>query len=215
MNHENIYSTDKWGSFNGFSPLIKVYRSFHNLTSDIELIINQQTFPVTFKKNKFISSPLHRDKCTYLIFKGIVRGYMKDDNREITTWIAKENEFVGNVSNFWDESRPNEEYVQALEDVTAIAVPHSMTKLLHLNYHIVNDVDRKMSQLHYLQVCERALISRLQSAEKRYTRFMKSYPELVNRVPQKHIASFLCMRLETLSRIRSKLALHAIGTSSL
>jgi len=215
MNHESIYSSDKWRSFNGFSPLIKVYRSFHNLTSDIEFIINQQTFPITFKKNKFISSPLHRDNCSYLIFKGIVRGYMKDDNTEITTWLAKENEFVGGVSNFLDERATNEEYIQALEDVIAIVVPHSMTKLLHLNYHILNDVDRKMSQLYYRQACERALISRLHSAEKRYTRFVKSYPELVNRVPQKHIASFLCMRLETLSRMRAKLASHAINTSSL
>ncbi|WP_316844949.1 Crp/Fnr family transcriptional regulator [Pedobacter psychrodurus] len=213
MSHENIYSTDKWRAFNGFSPLIKVYRTFHQLTSDIEFIINQHTFPVTFKKNKFISSPLHRDKCTYLIFKGVARGYMKDDDKEITTWIAKENEFVSNLNNFWDEGEPGEEYVQALEEVVAIAVPHSMTKQLYLNYYIANYVDRKMTQLHYLQACERALITRLQSAEKRYVRFMKFYPELVNRVPLKYIASFLCMRLETLSRIRSKLALHAMSTS--
>jgi len=209
MNHENIYSTNKWQSFNGFSPLINVYRLFHHLTPEIELIINKHTFPVTFKKSKFISSPLHRDKCTYLIFKGVARGYMKDDNKEITTWIARENEFVSNISNFLDGSEPSEEYVQALEDVVAIAVPHTMTKQLYLNYHIVNYVDRKMTQLHYLQACERALISRIQSAEKRYMRFIKSYPELVSRVPLKYIASFLCMRLETLSRIRSKLSSHA------
>jgi CRP-like cAMP-binding protein len=205
---DNIYSADKWLPFNGFSPLIKVYKSFHSLTPEIESIINHHTFPVIFKKNKFISSPLHRDKYVYLILTGIVRGYMKDDNRDITTWIAKENEFVGNISNFWDEGEPIDEYVQALEDVIAIAVPHSMTKQLYFNYHIANYVDRKMTQLHYLQACERALISRLQSAEKRYIRFIKSYPELVDRVPLKYIASFLCMRLETLSRLRSKLALR-------
>jgi len=208
MNPENIYSEDKWLPFNGFSPLIKVYRLFHDLTPEIEFIINSHTFPVTFKKNKFITSPLHRDKCAYLIIDGIARGFMKEDNQEITTWIAKENEFVGNVSNFWDESEPSDEYIQALEDVVAIAVPYTMSKLLYLNYQVVNYVSRKMTQLHYLQACERALISRLQSAEKRYLRFIKSYPELVNRVPLKYIASFLCMRLETLSRIRSKLAMQ-------
>ncbi|ARS39283.1 Crp/Fnr family transcriptional regulator [Sphingobacteriaceae bacterium GW460-11-11-14-LB5] len=208
MNPEYDYNTqDKWLPFNGFSPLITVFRSFHDLTPDMEFIINNETFPVTFKKNKFISSPLHHDKYVYLILNGITRGYMKDEDKEITTWIAKENELVGNVCNVWNNNEAIDGYVQALEDVVAIAIPHTMSKQLYLNYHIANYIGRKVTQLHYLQACERALISRLQSAEKRYIRFIKSYPELVDRVPLKYIASFLCMRLETLSRVRSKLAL--------
>ncbi|TCD08438.1 Crp/Fnr family transcriptional regulator [Pedobacter frigidisoli] len=206
MNPDKIYTQDKWAAFDGFSPIISLFRSFHNLTPEIEFILNTQTFPVNFKKNKFISSPLHRNKYIFFVLKGTARGYMKEDNKEITTWIAKENELIGNIRNLWDENEPTEEYVQAIEDVVAIAVPHAMSRLLYTNFDIANYIGRKMTQLHYLQACERAYISRLQSAEKRYIRFIKSYPELVNRVPLKHIASFLCMRLETLSRIRSKLA---------
>ncbi|MBB6236473.1 CRP-like cAMP-binding protein [Pedobacter sp. AK013] len=208
MNPQYSYNTqEKWLPFNGFSPVITVYKSFHNLTPEMESIINNQTFPVTFKKNKFILSPLHHDKYVYLILNGVVRGYMKDDDKEITIWIAKENELVGSVSNIWNNNESINEYVQALEDVVAIAIPHTMSKQLYLNYHIADYIGRKVTQLHYLQACERALISRLQSAEKRYIRFIKSYPELVDRIPLKYIASFLCMRLETLSRVRSKLAL--------
>jgi len=205
MNPERLYTEDKWSAYNGFSPLITVFRSFHELTPEIEQIINAQTFPVFFRKNKFISSPLHRNKFIFLLLKGVARGYMKDENKEITTWIAKEYELVGNIRNLWDEDQPTEDYVQALEDVVAIAVPHSMSRYLYNHFSIANYVGRKMTQLHYLHACERAYISRLQSAESRYLRFTRSYPELVNRVPLKYIASFLCMRLETLSRIRSKL----------
>lgn len=207
MNPENIYTQEKWLPYNGFSPLITVFRSFHDLTPEMEFIINHQTFPVTFKKNKFISSPLHYDKYVYLILNGVARGYMKDESKEITTWIAKENELIGSISNVWNNNEPIEEYVQALEDLVAVAIPHTMSRQLYLNHHIANYIGRKVMQVHYLQACERALISRLQSAEKRYIRFIKSYPGLVNRVPLKYIASFLCMRLETLSRIRSRLAL--------
>ena len=205
MNPERKVTKDKWADFNGFSPLITVFRNFHDLTPEIEFIINNQTFPVVYKKNKFISSPLHRNKYIFLLLKGVARGYMKEENKEITTWIASEYELVGNIRNLWEEDVDTEEYVQAIEDVIAIAVPHSMSRQLYLNFDIANYVGRKMTQIHYLTACERAYISRLQSAEKRYLRFTKSYPELVNRVPLKHIASFLCMRLETLSRIRSKL----------
>ena len=206
MNPEKIYNADKWLAYGGFSPLITVFRTFHDLSPEIEQIINEQTFPVAFKKNKFISSPLHRNKFIFLLLRGVARGYMKEEDKEITTWIAKEHELVGNIRNLWDEQQPTEEYVQALEDVEAIAVPHAMSRQLYNNFEIANYVGRKMTQIHYLHACERAYISRLQSAEKRYKRFMHSYPELVNRVPLKYIASFLCMRLETLSRLRSKIS---------
>jgi Cyclic nucleotide-binding domain len=207
MNPEYNYSTqDKWLPFDGFSPLITLFKSFHDLSPEMESIINNETFPVKFKKNKFISSPLHLNHNVYLIIKGITRGYIKDDSKEITIWIAKENEFIGSVSNIWNTNHSLEEYIQALEDVVAIAIPHAMSKRLYLNYHIANYIGREVAQLHYLKACERAFISRLQSAEKRYIRFIKSYPKLIERVPLKYIASFLCMRLETLSRIRSKLA---------
>lgn len=207
MNTEYNYNTqEKWLPFNGFSPLITMFKSFHDLTPEIEFIINNETFPVNFKKSKFISSPLHLDQYVYLIIKGVTRGYIKDDDKEITLWIAKEDEFIGSVTNIWNANESLEEYIQALEDVTAIAIPHTMSKRLYLKYHIANYIGREVAQLHYLQAYERAFISRLQSAEKRYIRFTKSYPKLVERVPLKYIASFLCMRLETLSRIRSKLA---------
>lgn len=208
MNPEYNYNTqEKWLPFNGFSPLITVFKSFHDLSPEMETIINDETFPVKFKKNKFISSPLHLENYVYLIVKGITRGYIKDDNKEITIWIAKEYEFVERVSNIWNTNDSSQEYIQALEDVIAIAIPHAMSKRLYLNYHIASYIGREVARLHYLQAWERAFISRLHSAEKRYIRFTKSYPKLVERVPLKYIASFLCMRLETLSRIRSKLAI--------
>ncbi|WP_316804154.1 Crp/Fnr family transcriptional regulator [Pedobacter nototheniae] len=205
MNPENIYSKDRWANYNGFSPLITVFKSFHPLNTEIEHIINTQTFPVVFKKNKFISSPLHRNKYIFLVLKGLVRGYMKNGESEVTTWMARENELVGNIRNFMEEEIPSEEYIQAIEEVIAIAVPLSMTRQLYSNFEIANYVGRKMTELYFQQACERGFISRLQSTERKYLRFIKSYPDLVKRAPIKHIASFLGMRVETLSRLRSKL----------
>lgn len=205
MNPENIYSKDKWANYNGVSPLIAVFKNFHSLCPEIEHIINTQTFPVVFKKNKFISSPLHRNKYIFLVLKGLVRGYMKNGENEVTTWMARENELVGNIRNFMEEEIPSEEYIQTIEEVIAIAVPLAMTRQLYNNFDIANYVGRKMTELYYLQACERGFISRLQSTERKYIRFTKSYPDLVDRAPIKHIASFLGMRVETLSRLRSRL----------
>jgi len=205
MNIENIYGDKKWTDFGGESPLIAVFKSFHDLSPEIKDVINEQTFPVNFAKNKHVASPLKRNKYIYLILKGAVHGYIKVGNNKVTTWIAAENELAGTIRNLWEDV-PTDEYVETIENVLAIAVPHSMTNYLYENFLIANYVGRKMTELYIKGASERALLARLPTAQKRYQRLLLIYPHLMNRVPLKYIASFIGMRLETLSRLRSKTA---------
>ncbi|MGA9650514.1 Crp/Fnr family transcriptional regulator [Pedobacter sp.] len=200
----NLSDENRWKDYNNFSPLISIFKQFHPLNREIERLINEQTFPVSFKRNKFLVSPVDRNNYLFLIVKGVVRSYIKDDKTEITTWMAKENEVVGTIRNLWLEGG-SEEYLQAIEDVDLIAIPHTLSDYLYDNFPEANIVGRKMMELYYRTAEERAYLCRISSAEKRYKRFLISFPGLVNRVSLKYIASFLAIRLETLSRIRAKL----------
>lgn len=200
----NLSDEDRWKKYNNFSPLISIFKKFHPLNDEIERRINQHTFPISYKKNKYLVSPVDRNKYLFLIVKGVVRGFIKDGTSEITTWISKENEVVGTIRNLWIDG-DSEEYLQALEDVDLIAIPHVLSEYLYENYPEANIVGRKMMELYYRSAEERAYLCRISSAEKRYKRFLLSFPDLINRVSLKHIASFLAIRLETLSRIRAKI----------
>ena len=200
----NLSDEERWKIYNNISPLIDIFKKFHPLNDEIERRINQHTFPISYKKNKYLLSPVDRNKFLFLIVKGVVRGFIKDGSTEITTWISKENEVVGTIRNLWGEG-DSEEYLQALEDVDLIAIPHVLSDYLFENFTEANIVGRKMMELYYRSAEERAYLCRISSAEKRYKRFLASFPDLINRVSLKHIASFLAIRLETLSRIRAKL----------
>ena len=200
----NLSDEERWKIYNNISPLIDVFKKFHPLNDEIERRINQHTFPISYKKNKYLLSPVDHNKFLFLIVKGVVRGFIKDGSTEITTWISKENEVVGTIRNLWGEG-DSEEYLQALEDVDLIAIPHVLSDYLFENFTEANIVGRKMMELYYRSAEERAYLCRISSAEKRYKRFLASFPDLINRVSLKHIASFLAIRLETLSRIRAKL----------
>jgi CRP-like cAMP-binding protein len=200
----NLSDEDRWKKYNNFSPLVSIFKKFHPLNDEMEKRINQHTFPISYKKNKYLVSPLDRNKFLFLIVKGIVRGFIKDGESEITTWIAKENEIVGTIRNLWIDG-DSEEYLQALEDVDLVAIPHVLSEYLYENFPEANIVGRKMMELYYRSAEERAYLCRISSAEKRYKRFLISFPDLINRVSLKHIASFLAIRLETLSRIRAKI----------
>ncbi|WP_025145861.1 Crp/Fnr family transcriptional regulator [Pedobacter jeongneungensis] len=209
MNIENIYGEDKWAAFGGFSPLITVFKSYHPLNPEIENIINRYTFPIRFAKNKHIASPLKHNRYIFLILEGAVHGYLKMGNKKITTWIAAENELAGTIRNLW-ENEISDEYIETIDPVFAIAIPHEMSKLLYENFPIANYVGRKMTEIYFQGATERAYICRLPTALKRYQRFLVSYPHLINRVPLKYVASFIGMRLETLSRIRKQALIEDI-----
>jgi len=200
----NLSGVDRWKKYNNFSPLISIFKKFHPLNDEIEKRINQHTFPISYKKNKFLVSPVDRNKYLFLIVRGVVRGFIRDGASEITTWIAMENEIVGTIRNLWVDG-DSEEYLQALEDVDLIAIPHVLSEYLYENFAEANIVGRKMMELYYRSAEERAFLCRISSAEKRYKRFLLSFPDLINRVSLKYIASFLAIRLETLSRIRAKI----------
>lgn len=139
----------------------------------------------------------------YFIVKGAARGLIMDDDKEITTWINEENEVIGTIRNL-GTGRATDEMVQALENCELVAIPYDTIEKLYAEFPETNVVGRIMLEESYREAEERAYIARMHSAEKKYKRLMDTRPNLCNRVPLKHIASYLGMTLETLSRIRNK-----------
>jgi CRP-like cAMP-binding protein len=203
MNVLSCSLENKWQAFSSISPIVKFFEKIHPLNSEIERLINAETYPVNFKKNKFIISPWDKNENFFLVLKGAARGFLKIDNSELTTWIATEGELIGTIHNFMNDDSSNE-FVQAIEDVTLVAIPHRLISYLYEKYPETNLIGRKIMEMYYRSAEERAIIGRLTSVQWKYKRFLSSYPNLCNRISLKYIASFLGVRLETLCRIRSK-----------
>lgn len=196
---------DKWKDFGGFSPVISVFEQVIPISDEIKEVINRESYIVRIKKYKYLISPIDINLNLFFIVKGVVRGYAKDGTNEITTWISSENDVVGTIRNLWDRGY-SDEYVQALEDVVVICMPHTMSQYLYATYLEANFVGRVMMERYYQSAERRAYICRLSSAEKRYRQFLEMHPLLVDRISLKYIASFLGIRLETLSRVRTQIA---------
>ncbi len=170
----------------------------------MEEIINLQTFPIKFRRNKSIASPFEKNHCTYLLLDGAIHGFLKVGTKHITTRIATEGEFVGPFIDL--TFGPSEEYIEAISTVSAIAIPHETMIHLYNNFTEANIIGRMLAEVQYREASERATVARLPSAKLRYERFLVSYQHLIERIPLRYIASFLGMRLETLSRLRTEMA---------
>lgn len=196
--------SQKWSATNGHSPVSIFMNAIHPVHKDAIEIIDRETFPLSIQKGKFLMKPGNTGELVYLVLKGVIRAYIKEDGKEITTWINEENEIVGSIRSL-GLYIPSDEYLQAIEDTNLIAIPYRMVESLYENFPEANIIGRKILEQSYRDAEERAYICRIPSAEKKYKRFIETRPGLVNRVSLKYIASYLGMTNETLSRVRSRM----------
>ncbi len=206
-----MYSTDKlpnapkkWDTPNGHSPMANLANQFHPITDDTVKFIDEHTFKVSILKGKYLLRPGDICEHIYFIQKGAIRAFIKEGNKDITTWITTENEMATSIRGF-ETQEPCLENIQAIEDCELVAANYKDLQHLYKTSLEMNIVARKLYEFYYRAAEERAYISRLSKASSKYLHFVSTRGDLLNRIPLKYIASYLGMTIETLSRIRGKL----------
>jgi CRP-like cAMP-binding protein len=185
--------------------LFAVLNYLHPLNKGLQKFILKNSYPVKLNKGKYLLKA--GDVCTdiYFVKSGLLRGFIQDEGKDITTWITAENDLVAGINSFFTQTEADEN-IQALEDCELIAFSYTDLNKMYSMFPSFNVIARKLYQKNYIEAENRALIARLKSADKKYGHFLKSQPHLANRVAVKYIASFLGIATETLSRLRQKMA---------
>lgn len=141
----------------------------------------------------------------YFIKKGGLRGFLEDGIKEITTWITVENELATSIGGL-NVQLPSREHIQAIEPCELLVMSFEDLEALYLAHPEFNIIARKLLQKYYHDAENRAIISRIPKADQRYAHFLETQRHLANRIPLTYIASYLGIRLETLSKVRRKMA---------
>ena len=114
----------------------------------------------------------------------------------------KENDVIISVFSFYKQV-PSVEAIEALEDSVVHYISYKDLMELYEQYLEFNVVGRVLTTHYYMLSEERNFIMRKENAETRYHYFMDNYADLFQRIPLLHIASYLGVSAETLSRIRN------------
>lgn len=186
----------------GSQQLIDFLQSLSNLNDEVIDFVRSTATEKKIGRGKLLLAAGTVCEHYYYIKKGLVRGFITDEGKEITTWICHEGEVITSIVNILDIDAVGEN-IKTLENCELIEMPTSAIHHLYDVYPEFNRVGRKLLERYYYDAQQRAIICRIPNAAKRYEHFIKTRPELVNRVPGKYIASFLNMTEETLSRVRS------------
>jgi len=186
------------------APLLQVFNSFHPVGKGVEQYLLKNMYCCSVTKGQLLVKSGERCDSIYFVKKGVLRGFIEENNKEITTWLTMENEIVAAIGSFLLQV-PTPENMQAVEDCELMGIKFANLDRLYLQHPSFNIVGRKITELYYVYAENRAYITRLHDAQKKYELFLQFYPHFINRIPLKYIASFLGMTIETLSRVRGKI----------
>lgn len=184
-------------------PLLDLFNALHPTGKRVEIYLQKNIYCCDVKKGDFLVKAGEVCDSIYFIRKGVLRGFITEENKEITTWLTVENEVVATITGFLLQ-KPTMENIEAIEDCELLAIKWEDLDRLYMKYPSFNIVGRKLTEQYYMYAENRAYITRLHDADKKYEILMQLYAHLLNRVPLKYIASFLGITIETLSRVRAR-----------
>ena len=138
----------------------------------------------------------------YYIEKGVARIYYYKNEKEITEWIAMDQQFFLSITSFFERTSSHL-IIQTLEPSEVYGIHYNDFMALADKYYDVEKLLRKMVTRSLILSQVRMDAIQFETAQQRYERLIKVSPNIIQRVPLSYIASFWGVTLETLSRIRS------------
>lgn len=189
------------------TPILKTFLT-SNLNIDEKEIISivENCTVKKVKKEEFLLRSGEHCKHTFFVESGLLRQFSIDQKgKEHILSFAPENWFVTDrESAFFN--KPSAYFIQALENSEVVLIDENFVKLLSKKVENFTDFNNKLLHNHIRHLQNRINLLLSAVAEDRYLEFIKMYPDILLRVPQTMVASYLGITPESLSRVRKELA---------
>lgn len=185
-------------------PLIKYFSSFAVFTSEEEKTILDSMIVRYFKKGDIVLKENDVDNTTFFVVKGLVRQYKILDGNDLTINFFAENEWIISLNSFNKKKTANY-FLICLEDTELITGNEESAQALFKAFPRFETISRVVMEKAFAEKHEMLHAFQTDSPEQRYENLVKNKPDILQRIPQYYIASYLGLTPESLSRIRKRL----------
>ncbi|MEM6721461.1 MAG: Crp/Fnr family transcriptional regulator [Bacteroidota bacterium] len=156
------------------------------------------------KKRQFVIQPGYVCEYRNYILKGAVRVfYLDDQGKEHTVSIGIEDYYFADFTSLITQE-PATHFAEALEDSIIFQMKYEDIEKLCAEIHGLSEYFRKITERAFASSRKRIVANIGKTSTQRYVEYAQKYPNIVNRVPQYVIASYLGISAEFLSKIRSR-----------
>ncbi len=183
--------------------LIEFLSSYGKLSkSSIEILIKHNIIKHFNKNDVLLKEGQYATEC-FFVLKGCLRSYYYLDGDEKTTAFFIEKEAITPVS--YTTNKPSKYFIACLENSIVTVGNKTLTKNILSKYPEINQL--------FININEQQLASSRESLddyinlspENRFKKLVDERPELIQRVPQYHLASYLGIKPQSLSRIKKRI----------
>lgn len=186
---------------NHFDSLRQRLHELAPLTDDQWLRFASIVEPVSYSKHDFLIQAGQLENYIHYIAKGMVRLSLNNDGKDISLDFIFSHNFVSAYSSFLT-GQASAFTIQALTDVQTYRFSRTNLSYLYDESHQAERIGRVIAEQAFLRKTSREVLFLTSTAKQRYVQLLEQNPILVQTISVKHLASYLGIEPESLSRIR-------------
>ncbi|WP_405566560.1 Crp/Fnr family transcriptional regulator [Polaribacter sp. Asnod6-C07] len=187
------------------SILSQIYKNV-SFSKDEKICIENKLEKLTLKKGTTILKAGDTVFNQYYVFDGCLRTYYIDNSgKEHTLQFAINDWWISDYTAFFTSSKAIM-YIETIQNATLYKISKENMEILYKEIPQLETFFRKKMERAFTSFQKRILASLSQSAKERYLSFITTYPNIEQNVKNFHIASYLGITTESLSRIRKEIA---------
>ncbi|WP_164914088.1 Crp/Fnr family transcriptional regulator [Aquimarina sediminis] len=143
--------------------------------------------------------------CNDLLFveKGLLRAYYLKEGKEVTDWFGTEGTFMTSIHSFYN-GFPSEQYIHGIEDTIIRKISKKKIAEISKEHPSIEKWFRLITTQHLTRLQQRITALQFYTAKERFALLKEKNPVVLQKAPVSHIASYLGISLETLSRVRAR-----------
>jgi CRP-like cAMP-binding protein len=176
-----------------------------SLTPEEKTLFLAKTETKQYKAKTILLSSGEIANCTYFVNSGILRSFTINDNIiEHVLHFACEGWWIGDMYSYIS-GKPGNLFIEVLENTEVVCITKENQQQLYKEIPKLERFFRILAENSLVTHQERLMDNLSLTAEERFEKMCKKYPSLINKLPQKQIASYIGVTPEFFSKMKSKL----------
>ncbi len=184
--------------------LIDTIKEKVNISDDDIKILTSYFQIIPKRKNEYLVNEGDKSLYLYFIIDGFVRCFLTDEGNEITTQIYTTKDFVTSFESFLNNDF-SKENIQCTSDCALLRISKDEYQRLHNEVSNWSIFCKSVYEDQIMRISERAYSLQKLSASNRYVKLLNTQPQIALNIAVKHLASYLGIQPQSLSRIRKSI----------
>jgi CRP-like cAMP-binding protein len=188
--------------------LEKLFNSFVFLTKEEFQLLLSYCEVRHFEKGDIIICEGETEQFMNIVLMGLVIKYLRLNNHSSVLQLAVENHIINSEISFLQQT-PSQVFLEAIEPTTLLSLHYDKRQQLLIDFSKGEEMSRKMMEAMYVRKDERKNRMKRMTIREQFLYYIDRNPDMLQRVPQKYLASYLNIKPETFSRLKHLVAKKA------